>query len=492
MDVWWFLLFSAVVCEELKADTQGKREVACYDQLGCFAAEGPFGYSPQRPLTVTPEDPAKIGTIFKLYTRDGLTSSLDLQATSLDTLTSVWPQFIVRPTKILAHGFLDNISETPYQKDLKDELLKYGDFNVIIVDWAKGNRPPYTQATANTRIVGAQIALLVNQLIRTSNMSAADFHLIGHSLGAHICGYAGERIPGLGRISGIDPAGPYFENTDPAVRLDPTDALYVDAIHTDGETLLELALGMKASVGHVDFYPNLGHDQPGCNRNPFKQISEWGITQGSVELLICNHMRAFHYFVESINSKCPFLGFPCDNEDDYKNGRCDECGPDGCIRMGYHADQNKPTNGRTTRVYMTTANKQPFCEYHLDVSVKISATQGQEERGELTALISGENGIIGPFLLNPVPVNFQLSDVHTFHVHTSTDVGNIRTVTLSFQQMFELLDPLHWNLFGLRQPKIVVDEISVSRLEAKTESRFCTGGLSIQTGHAIAASTPCL
>ena len=31
---------------------------------------------------------------------------------------------------------------------------------------------------------------------------AADMHMIGHSLGAHISGYAGEKITGLGRISG--------------------------------------------------------------------------------------------------------------------------------------------------------------------------------------------------------------------------------------------------------------------------------------------------
>jgi hypothetical protein len=28
-------------------------------------------------------------------------------------------------------------------------------------------------------------------------------HLIGHSLDAHVCGYAGERLPGLGGITGF-------------------------------------------------------------------------------------------------------------------------------------------------------------------------------------------------------------------------------------------------------------------------------------------------
>ena len=41
-------------------------------------------------------------------------------------------------------------------------------------------------------------------------------------------------------ISGLDPAGPLFENKDPKVRLDPTDAKFVDVIHTDGDSLVEL------------------------------------------------------------------------------------------------------------------------------------------------------------------------------------------------------------------------------------------------------------
>lgn len=33
--------------------------------------------------------------------------------------------------------------------------------------------------------------------------------------------------------SGLDPAEPYFQDTNALVRLDPTDAKFVDVIHTD-------------------------------------------------------------------------------------------------------------------------------------------------------------------------------------------------------------------------------------------------------------------
>ncbi len=50
---------------------------------------------------------------------------------------------------------------------------------------------------------------------------------------------------------GLDPAGPYFENTDPKVRLDPTDALFVDVIHTDGAHNLLLGLGITILIGNL-------------------------------------------------------------------------------------------------------------------------------------------------------------------------------------------------------------------------------------------------
>ena len=58
---------------------------------------------------------------------------------------------------------------------------------------------------------------------------------------------------------GLDPAGPLFSTTHPLVRLDPSDARFVDAIHTDGDRF-----GLYQTSGHLDFYPNGGLDQTGC------------------------------------------------------------------------------------------------------------------------------------------------------------------------------------------------------------------------------------
>ncbi|PRD31119.1 UNVERIFIED_CONTAM: Pancreatic lipase-related protein 3 [Trichonephila clavipes] len=117
---------------------------------------------------------------------------------------------------------------------MKDELLKEAPYNVIIVDWSDWNGFPYTQAVANARVVGAHVAKLIRHLMENKGAIPQSFHLIGHSLGGQVSGWAGERIPDLGRITGLDPAGPFFQNAENEVRLDTSDATFVDVIHSNG------------------------------------------------------------------------------------------------------------------------------------------------------------------------------------------------------------------------------------------------------------------
>lgn len=78
--------------------------------------------------------------------------------------------------------------------------------NVILVDWEIGADKPYlfySQAAANTRVVGALLGKLIALLSQGHIVPYTSFHLIGHSLGSHLAGYAGRQLNGaLGRVSG--------------------------------------------------------------------------------------------------------------------------------------------------------------------------------------------------------------------------------------------------------------------------------------------------
>ncbi|CAF3398658.1 unnamed protein product, partial [Rotaria sp. Silwood2] len=244
----------AVHAEEF-LPVHGKRASdICYGEYGCFTTAKPFGKNNccyyvlikyidlklggtlQRPFSLLPDRPDVIRASFYLYTRDSRKTR-----TEISRYTNLGSWSANKPTKVCIHGFVDSMN-TPWWIDMKNALLDAEDVNVILVDWSNGNGFPYTKATANTQVVGAEIALFINYMIEDHGAKAADFHVIGHSLGSHVSGYVGKRVAGLGRISGLDPAGPYFENTDPVVRLDPTDALFVDVIHTDGAHNLLLGL----------------------------------------------------------------------------------------------------------------------------------------------------------------------------------------------------------------------------------------------------------
>ncbi len=52
----------------------------------------------------------------------------------------------------------------PLFQELSEALLEEEDCNVIAVDWGGGSLPLYSQAAANTRLVGLEVAHLVSTL----------------------------------------------------------------------------------------------------------------------------------------------------------------------------------------------------------------------------------------------------------------------------------------------------------------------------------------
>ncbi|XP_072280890.1 pancreatic triacylglycerol lipase-like [Pyxicephalus adspersus] len=236
-------------------------------------------------------------------------------------------------------------------------LFQVEDVNCIAVDWGGGSRTTYSQAANNIRVVGAEIAYFVKYLTQSLGYSASNVHVIGHSLGAHVAGEAGKRMRGIARITGLDPAEPYFQDTPAEVRLDLTDAAFVDVIHTDsGGVLTDLGLGMSQVIGHVDFFPNGGVDMPECQAYKNVQTIDEEITSDRITFasLTCNHDAAKVYYIQSITNPNGFPGYPCSSWESYAAGNCRSCPSAGCPKMGHYADTYRGVTNSSQVFYLRT------------------------------------------------------------------------------------------------------------------------------------------
>lgn len=344
-----------LVMTNIEQTALAAKDGGCYADLGCFPMSAEF-YDPRhRPWNARPWPRHKINTYFELYNRlhpDGFTlvpwNAHNLRASGFNPRLE---------TKIIVPGWLDNIKRALWVRRMRDALLWFWQpVNIIVVHWR--NFTPYTIATANTRVVGAELANMIRSIEAQHNYTRAYHHIIGHSLGAHIAGYCGARVPGLGRITALDPARPFFQHMPKSVRLDRNDAKFVDAIHSDftpeNAFLLFMSFGMTTPVGHVDFYPN-GPPllQAGCLRDTIQSVRV-GVARGLAHsslsmaflesvryLTACDHQRSHEWFTESIrNRRCVFVGVRCTDFDGLIGGRC-SCDDSraACAVMGINADQ---------------------------------------------------------------------------------------------------------------------------------------------------------
>ncbi|XP_070537995.1 pancreatic lipase-related protein 2-like [Ptychodera flava] len=313
---------------------RGQTATVCYGDLGCFTNNPPYDNT-----NFLPQDPSVVNVGFGLYTKLNPTTYQEISRH--DPFSLAISNFDKNAdTKFLIHGWTSNAG-TGWVNVMRDEFMSSSEnLNVIGVNWEDGaSGPNYGQGVANTQIVGAEVDAFIKFLeVELGGYSHDKVHLIGHSLGAHCSGHAGERMPTIGRISGLDPAGPNFEGEHPVVRIDPSDAKFVDIIHTDADSAL-IGLGIWQECGHVDFYPNGGANQPGC------------VTGG------CDHGRCHEYYSESINSGCSFRANPCTLGE--WTG-CDSCNPvTNCNYMGYHADSATVRRGV---YYLETNARSPYCK----------------------------------------------------------------------------------------------------------------------------------
>ncbi|XP_011609901.1 lipase member H [Takifugu rubripes] len=289
------------------------------------------------------------------------------------------PQFNTsRLTTFLIHGYRPTGSPPRWLPTITELLLARTDMNLIVVDWNNGAATlNYFKAVENTHTVADNLTAFLEKL-KENGVSMSSVHMIGISLGAHISGFVGANMNGsIGRITALDPAGPQFTGTLLKDRLDPSDAQFVDVLHTDID-----ALGFREPLGHVDFYPNAGTDQPGCPKS---------ILSGS-SYFKCDHQRSVFLYMESIKRVCEHKAYPCESYRGFLDGLCTSCerfGDAGCPVFGYDVTGWKDVllKLNQTKTYFTTNPASPFCmtKYRVEVMIWNKAARW----GRLTVKLHG-------------------------------------------------------------------------------------------------------
>lgn len=218
---------------------------------------------------------------------------------------------------------------------MKDEYLTRNNHNIIAVDWSAHTRH-YVTARSKIDDVCGEIGAVLNTLIHLGYTGFAQVHAIGHSLGSHCGGHMARRVQRLNRGSKIR----RLTCLDPSIlglslnqKVDKSDAYLVDVIHTSR------SLGLRSELGHLDFYPNGGGQQPGC---PIRGVK-------------CSHQRAYQYWIESIGST-RFVAVKCE----FKRMRTRKvCNQNAIAIMGEHLMDGMPEMGS---YYLETNDKPPFAK----------------------------------------------------------------------------------------------------------------------------------
>nr|CAB3264979.1 pancreatic lipase-related protein 2-like [Phallusia mammillata] len=466
------------------------KQTVCYQHLGCFSILPPF--SPKMPL---PMSPKQIQTKYHLFTRSNPEEGQLIEPESQNLTNSYFDS--AKPTKILVHGYaFIEARLAKWVPEVTAAILYKEDVNVIQVNWVIGAHVAYDNAVSNTRVVGAQVAHLIKTLMANHGAHAEDFHLIGFSLGAHVTGFAGKKVQEsgkrykVGRITGLDPANPGFNHDNASVRLDKTDAKFVDVIHTDTSTLFGMANGLNRNLGHIDFYPNGGADQTGCHDGSKHWI------KAVTDMTMCDHLRAPMLFKHSINATGPeneMDGYKCDSFEKFKRGTCLRCrgrggkhkGGNRCRQMGYWAT---PLRGKQNQVqyYLVTSGQAPFTVKHYQVQIhwwNHTDASPSGFKAKLFLTLHGENDTSKEIALN---------DGTTFHVvagqttrflitqDSEQDVGQIERITFRWEQ------PSCWNFFfnchreNVRLKRIKIFDAAEQRrylytpLSRSSKSRYLT------------------
>ncbi|XP_016938252.4 phospholipase A1 VesT1.02 [Drosophila suzukii] len=247
---------------------------------------------------------------FYLYTKHNPTEGKEIMADASSIEDSHFDKN--HGTRFVIHGWKGRYTDSNNVNITKAWLSK-GNYNVIVVNWDRAQSWDYIPSVLAVPGAGTKVGQMIEYLHQHHHMSLESLQVIGHSLGAHVAGYAGKHVGDkrIHTIVGLDPAMPLFCYDKPDKRLSTEDAFYVESIQTNGGLK-----GFLKPIGKGTFYPNGGRKQPGCG----------------IDILgSCSHQRSVSYYVEAVTED-NFGTIKCN---DYQDALANECGRTySGVRMG--------------------------------------------------------------------------------------------------------------------------------------------------------------
>uniref|UniRef100_A0A8C1CJL6 triacylglycerol lipase n=1 Tax=Cyprinus carpio carpio TaxID=630221 RepID=A0A8C1CJL6_CYPCA len=392
-------------------------------------------------------------------------------------------------TILIIHGWaMSGMFESWMHKLVAAVQRRESEANVVVVDWLGLAHQLYPDVVNHTRRVGQSIATLLDWLQEEVQLQLKDVHMIGYSLGAHVAGYAGTSVNGsIGRITGLDPAGPMFEGVESRKRLSPDDADFVDVLHTYSRGALGVSIGIQEPIGHIDIYPNGGDVQPGCSLGEVLSTAAAG---NFVEVMKCEHERAVHLFVDSLMNKDHMsYAFQCTGPDRFKKGICLSCRKNRCNSIGYNA--KKMRKRRNSKMYLKTRADTPFGGYHYQMKMHVFDRKNADVSDPTfyVTLYGSHNDTEN--LSVDIADGVGLNLTNTFLVFTEEDIGDLLKISLrwegpsdSWSSVFKHFKSSFWS--SSQNKKVLeVRRIRVKAGETQKKFTFCAEKTEISPGQEI-------
>lgn len=269
-----------------------------------------------------------------------------------------------RKTVFVLHGFMGSVESLYWPLAAKDTILKSvnsSQHQVILINWPKSAMGTLYQVFNNNFVIAKRLAKMFRWLKQSGNMDPSEWHCLGHSYGAHICGIASREAFGprtMGRITSLDTGGFCYElgheDTQNYYGLRPTDAKQVDAFVTNTSPF-----GNRHNIAQFNVRVGDGRYQPEqCSvwrsqslaKQYFIAIIKWLFyVRDDSETIACEHYFSTRFAFQQLEEEqqCQYVAYLCDSYQSFVRGRCGICGyetgssgvPNQCYVMDFEYQQ---------------------------------------------------------------------------------------------------------------------------------------------------------